>query len=61
VDEVASVSVGTKTVLEKASANLGLVFAVGLVVLLEFLQSVCELASLFVGAVSLFDELFAEL
>jgi hypothetical protein len=61
VDEVASISVRTKPILQKTATDLSLVLAVCLVVLLQLLQAVRELASLFVGTVTLLDELFAQL
>lgn len=61
MDEIASISVRTKTILQKTSTDLGLVFAVGLVVLLQLLQAVRELASPFVRTVALLHELFAQL
>jgi hypothetical protein len=61
VDEVAAVAVGAEAVLQEPAAHLGLVLAVGLVVLLELLQPMGELAPLLVGAVAVFHKLFAQL
>ena len=61
MDEVATVSVRTKAILKKTATHLGLVFAVGLMVLLQFLQAVRKLASPFIGTVALLHEFFAQL
>jgi hypothetical protein len=61
VDEVATVSVRTEAILKKTSTDLRLVFAVGLIVLLQFLQAVRKLASPFIGTVALLHEFFAQL
>lgn len=61
MDEVAAVAVGAESFLQESSAGLGLVLAVGLVILLQLVQSVRELAALLVGAVAVLHELLAEL
>lgn len=61
MDEVAPVAVGAEAFLQEPHADLGLVLAVHLVVLLQLVQSVRELAPLLVGAVAVLDELLAEL
>lgn len=61
MDEVAAVSVWTKSLLNETSTNLGLVLTVSLVVLFELLQAVCELAAFLIGTIALLYEFFAEL
>jgi hypothetical protein len=61
VDEVAPISINAEPLLEKSSAHFGFVFAIGLMVLFEFMEAVGELASLLVRAIPILDELLAEL
>lgn len=59
--EVAAVAVWAESFLQEASASLGLVLAVGLVILLQFMQTMGELAALLVGTVAYLHKLLAEL
>ena len=61
MDEVAAISVWTKSLLYETSTDLSLVFTVGLMVLFEFLEAVCELAALLIRTVALLHKFFAEL
>jgi hypothetical protein len=61
VDEVAAVAEEAAAVVEEAPAGLGLVLAVLLLVLLEFVQPVRELAALLVGTAAVLDEPLAQL
>lgn len=59
--EVTAVAVGTEALLQEPATHLGLVLAVGLVVLLQLLQSMRELAPSLIRTVTLLHELFAQL
>lgn len=61
MDEVAAVSVWTESLLHETTADLCLVFTVGLVVLFELLQTMSELAAFLIGTITLLYEFFAEL
>lgn len=61
MDEVATVAVRAEAVLEESAASFCLVLGVCLLVLLEFVESMRELALFLVGTVAVLHELFAEL
>jgi len=61
VDEVASVTEWTVTIVHKNTALLGFVFGVQLTVFSQFVGSVGEFAFLFVRAESTLHEFFAQL
>ncbi|XP_031472479.1 uncharacterized protein LOC116244724 [Nymphaea colorata] len=61
VYEIAALSVHARAFVEEDPAFLGLVSAVGLLVLLELMRAVCEFALLLVGAEAEFYEFFAKL
>jgi hypothetical protein len=61
VDEIAPFSVHAGSLSEEDAAFLGLIPAVGLLILLEFVRAVRELALLFIGAEAEFNKLLAEL
>lgn len=61
VDEVASLAVHAGSLCQKDPAFLGLVAAIGLLIFLELMGAVGELALLLVGAEAEFDEFFTEL
>jgi hypothetical protein len=61
VYEVAAVSEEAAAQLQEGPAALGLVLAVLLLVLFQFVQSVCEFTAILVGTASVLDEPFAEL
>jgi hypothetical protein len=61
MNKVAAITERAITFFQKDKACLGFVFAVCLLVLLEFLEAVGELALLLIRTISVFDEAFAQL
>ena len=59
--EIASISEQAASLLQEGATGFGLILTVLLLVLLEFMESVCELAPLLVGTASVLDESLAEL
>ena len=61
MDEVTAVSVDAEVIIFKTSTLFGFILRVIFVVFSEFIQSMCEFASFFVGTVTYFHIFFAEL
>lgn len=61
MDEVASIPVDAEVMIFKASAFLGLILGVILVVLSELIEAMGKLASFFIGTVAIIHVLLAEL
>lgn len=61
MDKVATISIRTEAFLKESAASFCLILRVRLLIFLEFMQSMSELALLLVGTVAVFNELFAQL
>jgi preprotein translocase subunit SecG len=61
VDKIAAIAEGTEALLKKTSAIFCFIFAVLLLILLQFMQPMGKLTSILIGAASVLDKLLAEL